>query len=345
MKRWPSEQMIAQVVTEHGGPEVFKTMMVPAPIGTPGHVIIEVHASSINPVDYKIRQGLSPWLSPDMPAVLHSDVAGVVVDVGANVTHFKKGDEVYGCAGGFKGNGGALAEYMLADTRLLSHKPRSLTMVESAALPLVAITAYEALVKRAQLKPGQTILIQGAAGGVGHIAVQLAKHLGAKVYATVSSPEKLSLVEKYGAIGINYKKNTVQDYVQAYTEGKGFDVVMNTIGGPSLADALIACASHGVVVGISSSSTYDLSPMHKKGLSLHLVFVPAPLITGIGREQYGDILEKIAALVDKNLVRPHIDHVFSFSDVGAAHTYLESKPMMGKIALKQNLAENFGKIA
>lgn len=344
MKRWPQEQMIAQVITEHGGPEVFKTMTLPVPASKPGHVVIEVHASSINPVDCKIRQGLSPWLSPELPAVLHSDVAGVVVEVGENVTGFKKGDEVYGCAGGFKGNGGALAEYMLADTRLLAHKPRSLNMVDSAALPLVAITAYEALVKRAQLKPGQTVLIQGAAGGVGHIAVQLAKYLGAKVYATVSSPEKLSLVEKYGAIGINYKENTVQDYVESHTQGKGFDVVINTIGGSSLADAFIACASNGVIAGISSSSTYDLSLMHKKGLSLHLVFMPDPLITGIGREAHGEILAKIATLVDEGAMKPHVDQVFSFTDVGAAHTYLVSKPMMGKIALKQNLAENLGKI-
>jgi NADPH2:quinone reductase len=341
MKKWPADQMVAQVVTEYGGPDVFKTKKIPAPTIKPGHVIIEIKASSINPVDYKIRQGLSPWLAPDLPAVLHSDLAGVVVEVGKNVTHFKAGDEVYGCAGGFKGNSGALAEYMLADVRLLAHKPRSLSMIESAALPLVAITAYEALVKRAQLKTGQTILIQGAAGGVGHIAVQLAKHLGAKVYATVSSPDKFKLVESYGAIGIDYRENTVKDYVQVHTNDKGFDVVMNTVGGQSLTDALVACGNNGVVVGISSSAMYDLSPMHKKGLSLHLVFMPNPLITGIGREQYGEILEKIATLADEGQIRPYIDRVFPFSEVGAAHLHLESKPTLGKIALEQDLAASF----
>jgi NADPH2:quinone reductase len=336
-KRPVTSTMFAQVVEVHGGPEVFKTKNIPTPAVKPGHVLIQVEASSVNPVDYKIRKGLSPWLSPVLPAVLHSDVAGSVVQVGDGVKHLRVGDEVYGCAGGFKGNGGALAEYMLADASLLAKKPHSLTMVESAALPLVAITAYEALFDRAKLKPGQTVLIQGAAGGVGHVAIQFAKSCGAIVYATASSADKVKIAEQYGAIGINYKEKSVEDYVKEHTNGKGFDVVMNTVGGPSLADAFVACANNGVVCGISSSATYDLSQMHKKGLSLHLVFMPGPLVNNVGRKRHGEILAEVAALVDKGKVKPLISKVFPFTEVGNAHQFLEDGKATGKVGLSQDL--------
>ena len=332
------ETMQAQVVKTFGGPEVFEISKIKFPKIEPGHVIIQVAASSVNPVDYKIRQGLSPWLSPELPAVLHSDVAGVVAQVGEGVSEFKEGDEVYGCAGGFKGNGGALAEYMLADARLLAPKPRTLDMIQSAALPLVGITAYEALFDRAKIKSGDTVLIQGAAGGVGHIAIQLVRAVGAKVYATASSPKKLEVAAQYGAIGINYKEKTVEHYVEEYTGGRGFDIVMNTVGGASLQDAFIACAANGVVVGISSSATYDLSPLHKKGLSLHLVFMPGPLVNNVGRERHGEILRKIAALVDQGLVQPFIESKFPFSKVAQAHAYLESGSALGKVGLEQDLS-------
>lgn len=300
-------------------------------------MLISVEASSVNPVDTKIRAGLNPPISPDFPAVLHSDVAGIVVEVGENVKKFKIGDEVYGCAGGFKGNDGALAEYMLADASLIAHKPRKLSMVEAAALPLVGITAWEALFDRANLRAKQSILIQGATGGVGHIAIQLAIWKGADVYATASSTEKLLKAEEFGAIGINYKKNSVADYTSQYTHGTGFDVVMNTVGGHSLADSFEACAAAGVVSAISSSETYDLTPLHKKGLTLHVIFMPAPLLTGKGRQRHGEILAELSQLVDAGYVTPLIDSIFPFSKVGDAHARLASGQIMGKVVLKQDL--------
>ena len=167
-QKLPAKQMRAQVIEQHGDLTVFKILTVDTPQVQPGHVLIQVAASSVNPVDYKIRKGLSPWLAPALPAILHGDVAGIVVAVGEGVRKFKVGDTVYGCAGGFKGTGGALAEYMLADVRLLAHKPEGLSMIESAALPLVGITAYEALFDRATLQPGQTILIQNATKSICH---------------------------------------------------------------------------------------------------------------------------------------------------------------------------------
>ncbi len=329
--------MKAQIIRQFGGPEVFEIAVIPTPKIEPGHVLIRVDASSVNPVDTKIRSGVHHAIASAFPAVLHSDVAGVVVEVGENVKQFKLGDDIYGCAGGFKGNGGALAEYMLVDSNLIAHKPKRLSMVEAAALPLVGITAWEALFDRANLREKQSLLIHGATGGVGHIAIQLAKWKGADVYATASSAKKLLKAKELGAFGINYREKSVVDYVNQYTHGKGFDVVINTVGGPSLADSFVACAAAGIVSTISSTGTYDLTPLHKKGLTLHVIFMPGPLLTGKGRQRHGEILAELSQLVDAGYVTPLIDSIFPFSKVADAHARLESGQAMGKIVLKQDL--------
>lgn len=171
--------MKAQIIEKFGEATEFKVVDLPIPEVIPHHVLIRVLATSVNPVDYKIRGGIVPDIAPDFPAVLHGDVAGIIEKVGEGVNNFQPGDEVYGCAGGVKGMGGALAEYMLADAALIAKKPKSLNMRETAALPLVAITAWEGLIEKAQIQSGQTILIYGGTGGVGHIALQLAKSCGA----------------------------------------------------------------------------------------------------------------------------------------------------------------------
>ncbi|BCJ85648.1 hypothetical protein skT53_06330 [Effusibacillus dendaii] len=208
---------------------------VPKPEVIPGHVLIRVAASSVNPIDIKIRQGFVKGVAPDFPAILHGDVAGVVEEVGEGVTTFRPGDEVYACAGGFKGTGGARADYMLADAALVARKPRSLTMREAAAFPLVSITAWQALIDRDNVRPGQNVLIHAATGGVGHIGIQLAKWAGATVYTTGSSKDKLQTGKELGAdFGIKYREETVEEYVKKYTNGNGFDVVFDTVGGDNL---------------------------------------------------------------------------------------------------------------
>ncbi|MBW4454736.1 MAG: alcohol dehydrogenase catalytic domain-containing protein [Nostoc indistinguendum CM1-VF10] len=178
--------MKALVIDQFGGSNIFREADLPIPLILPHHVLIRVAATSINPVDLKIRQGLVADITPALPAVLHGDVAGTVKAVGVGVNDFQVGDEVYACAGGVKGLGGALAEYMLVDANLVAHKPVSTTMAEAAALPLVSITAWEGMIDRAKIQPGQKVLIYGATGGVGHIAVQLVKWAGATVFALVS---------------------------------------------------------------------------------------------------------------------------------------------------------------
>lgn len=276
-------------------------------------------------------------IAPAFPAVLHGDVAGVVEAVGKNVSHFQPGDEVYACAGGVKGLGGALAEYMLADADLVAKKPQSLTMPEAAALPLVSITAWEGLIDRAKVRPGQTVLVDGGTGGVGHIGIQLAKWAGATVYATVSSSEKGAITRQLGADQIiNYREESVEEYVAQYTDGKGFDVVFDTIGNDHLQTAFTAAALNSTVVSLVSLSQQDLTLLHAKGLTLHLVFMLIPILHKIGCTYHSEILSKLTHLVDSGIVRPLIDsEPLRFADITAAHQRAESGQAIGKVVLTQ----------
>jgi NADPH:quinone reductase len=329
--------MQAQIIIQFGHPAIFETADVPVPQVLPHHVLIRVMATSVNPVDYKIRQGAVPDITPDFPAVLHGDVAGVVEAIGEGVTQFKPGDEVYACAGGVKDLGGALAEYMLADVDLVALKPRSLTMVEAAALPLVSITAWEGLIDRAKVQPGQRVLVYGATGGVGHIGVQLAKWAGATVYALVSNDEKGAIARKLGAdFIINYRQQPIEEFVAEYTDGQGFDVVFDTVGNDNLQNAFKAAKLNGTVVSTVSLSQQDLTLLHAKGLTLHLVYMLIPLLYGVRRSRHGEILSQLAQIVDAGQVRPLLDsQVFKFSEVAAAHQRAESGQAIGKVVLQQ----------
>lgn len=331
--------MKAIIIDNFGDSSVFKERELSIPEVIPGHVLIEVKATSVNPVDCRIRGGQAPGMAPALPAVLHGDVAGIVVAVGEGVTSFQPGDEVYGLAGGTKGTvGGALADYMLADASLLAFKPQSLSMVEAAALPLVSLAAWQALIDRANIERGQKVLIHAAAGGVGHVAVQIAKWIGAEVYTTASTPRKMALGLELGAKAvIDYSQETVREYVGKYTDRKGFDVVFDTVGGPNLEKSFEAVKSLGQVVSIATRSTHDLSLMNFKGLTLHVVYTMYPLVSGIGRAHYGEILTKIAQIADAGQLRPVIDHrVFAFNEAGEAHHYLEAGDAFGKVVLINN---------
>lgn len=326
--------MQVQAITAFGEPDIFQLMELPTPAVIPGHVLIQVAASSINPVDCKIRRH-GPSIAPDFPAVLHGDVAGVITAVGAGVAGFQVGDQVYACAGGVKGLGGALAEFMLADADLVALKPRTLSLAQAAALPLVAITAWEGLFDRANLQRGEKVLIHAATGGVGHLAIQLAKWAGAEVFTTVSSPEKAAIAQALGAdVVINYRQQAVEDYVREYTGGKGFDLVLDTVGKDNLDRSFAAAKLKGTVVSISTNSTHDLSLMHSKSLTLHVVFMLIPMLHNTGRVRHGKILSDLARLVDQGIVKPLIDpQSFTFEQVIEAHRYWESGAAIGKIVL------------
>src|SRR5271154_1177476 len=217
----------------------FRAGDLPRPVPAAGQVLVRVHASGVNPLDTKIRAGKAAHAKQPLPAVLGLDMAGIVEEVGPGVTAFKPGDEVYGMVGGVGGLQGTLAELIAVDADLLAPKPKNLSMRQAAALPLITITAWEGLVDRGKVHANQTVLIHAGAGGVGHIAVQIARSYGAKVFATVS-PEKKSIVERFGATPIDYRSSTAEDYVSASTEGKGFDIVYDTVGGATLDPSFVA---------------------------------------------------------------------------------------------------------
>lgn len=327
--------MKAMILREYGSHADFQPADLPQPAVKPGHVLVRVAATSVNTIDMMIRQmGSELPLSPALPALLGMDFAGTIEAVGEGVTGFATGDEVYGCAGGLADLPGALAEFMLADTRLIAHKPKTLSMREAAALPLVGITAYEGL-QRAGVRAGQKVLVHGGAGGVGHVAVQLARHLGAEVCATGTGSPAMDIVAGYGATAIDFKTETVADYVAAYTGGAGFDVVFDTVGGTNLTTSFEAAALNAQIATTVSLLPLDLSPVHFKGLSLHVVFMLIPMLHQHRREVHGDILAKLAALVDAGALKPLLDEQrFGLADVGRAHARLGSGQALGKVVVE-----------
>lgn len=326
--------MKAMVINAYGGTDVFEVSELNKPTATPGHVVIKIAATSVNTVDTMIRaMGKDLPLSPDLPAVLGMDFAGTIESVGEGVTDFSVGDEVFGCAGGLADLQGSLAEFMLADAQLIAHKPTSLSMAEAAAIPLVGITAYEGLT-RAGISAGQNVLVHGGAGGVGHIAVQIAKHFGANVSATGGEDKQLALIESFGATAINFKTQSVEDYVTAQTQGVGFDVVFDSVGGPNLTNSFDAAKLNGQVATTVSLLELDLTPAHFKGLSLHVVFMLIPMLHNVQRQVHGDILAALAKMADAGALRPVLDdHTFTLEQVGEAHTRLASGQAMGKVVV------------
>ena len=327
--------MKAMILNEYGSNAEFQTADLAEPTVQPGEVLVKVAAASVNTVDTMIRQlgqeGLP--LSPDLPAVLGMDFAGTVTAVGAEVSGFAPGDEVYGCAGGLADLQGSLAEYIAADARLVARKPRSLTMREAAALPLVGITAYEGLV-RANVQAGQKVLVHGGAGGVGHVALQLAMHFGAEVYATGGGDKSLSVIRQYGATAIDYKQSTVSDYVEEFTAGRGFDVVYDSVGGANMANSFEAAALNGQVVTTVSMLELDLTPAHFKGLSLHVVFMLIPMLHDVKREEHHAILTHLSEIVDAGALQPLLDeNVFGMEDAGAAYDLLAGGKAIGKVVI------------
>jgi NADPH2:quinone reductase len=322
-------------LTRTYGPEArFEAAEISVPQPASGQILIEVKATSLNPIDNMLlRQDLG--MNPDLPAVLHGDVAGIVSDIGQGVRGFQTGDEVYSCAGGFKGHGGALADFMVADARLVAHKPQTLDFASAAALPLVAITAWEGLIDCADVQPGQHVLIHGGTGGVGHVALQLAKSKGARVATTISTEEKAKIVSDLGADEIiNYREQSVEQYVQTLTGGKGFDIVFDTIGGKNLDHSFAATRNKGQVINILAFGSHDLTPAIIRSLTIHVENMSLPLLTGAGREKHGEILGQIAALVDDGKLKPLINEKrFSFDQVNEAHALYETKGHTGKIVL------------
>ena len=310
----------------------FEVAVIPRPIAGPGEVLVRIVASGVNPLDVKIRAGAAPHARHPLPAILGMDLAGIVQSVGEGVDALLPGDEVYGMTGGVGGLQGSLAEYAAVDAALLALKPVNLTMREAAALPLVFITAWEGLVDRAHVQAGQSVLVQGAAGGVGHIAVQIAHALGAKVYG-VDAASRAPFLSRLGATPID-REERVETYVDRFTEGNGFDVVYDCVGGAVLDASFKAVAQFGHVVSSLGWGTHALAPLSFKAASFSGVFALSPLLNGRGRAHHGEILREATRMVESGELVPNVDpHRFDLGTVDEAHAAIASRSAKGKIVI------------
>lgn len=323
------------LLNSYGPSTPFEATDIAKPDIKAGHVLVKIAASSVNTVDTMIRDmGKELPLSPDNPALLGMDFAGTIEEVGEDVEGYNVGDEVYGCAGGLADLPGTLAEYIVADSKLVAHKAKNLSMREAAALPLVAITAYEGL-KRAGIQAGQRVLVHGGSGGVGHIAVQLANHWGAHVFATGGGEKQLALIDKLGATGINYKSESVGDYVSKHTGGAGFDVIFDSVGGTNMLNSFNAAALNGQIASTVSICELDLTVAHFKGLSLHVVFMLIPMLHNYKRDEHASILKDLKEIAEKGDLKPVLDdNSFSLDQVSDAYARLQSGKGMGKVVVE-----------
>ncbi|HTK01723.1 MAG TPA: zinc-dependent alcohol dehydrogenase family protein [Bordetella sp.] len=301
------------------------------PNAIPGHVVVRIHASGVNPLDTKIRAGAAAHARHALPAVLGIDLAGVVEQVGPGVTDFAPGDAVWAMAGGVAGVPGSMAEFASVDARLLAKKPANLSMREAAALPLSVITAWEGMVDIANVQARDKVLVIGAAGGVGHVALQLARARGADTFG-VDSARAATYLRSIGATPID-RTTAVETYVKEYTGERGFDIVYDCVG--ALDAAFQAVRPFGKVTSSLGWGTYSLAPLSFRSASYAGVFTLRPLLTGEGREAHGHILREAAKLAEAGQLVPRMDDQrYTLDQAEAAHERVRSGAADGKVVLE-----------
>jgi NADPH2:quinone reductase len=326
--------MRAMVLREHGAPDVLHPEDCPAPALRDTDVLVAVHATSVNPVDTKVRAKAA--VARDYPLILGYDVSGTVVKCGPRVMQWQAGDEIFAAPNLFRP--GANAELVALDARSAARKPASVDHAVAATLPLVCQTAWEALHLRARVQSGQTVLIHAGAGGVGHIAVQLAKLRGCRVITTASRRESIEFCrDVLGADEvIDYRASDVVARVRELTGGKGVPVAFDTIGGESFVQSLDCLAVNGHLVTILGGST-DLAGRGQallyKNVTISYEFMGIPTAHEIEPERPGEILRNIARLVDSGALRPEVRHRFPLEKLPDAHRQSETGRTIGKISV------------
>ncbi|WP_304490331.1 zinc-dependent alcohol dehydrogenase family protein [Bradyrhizobium japonicum] len=322
--------MRAAILETHNAPLRLSTVSTPE-VG-PREVLVRVHASGVNPLDAKIHAGAAAHARHPLPAILGIDLAGVVEQTGRDVTRFKPGDEVYGMTGGVGSVPGSLAEFAAVDVDLLAPKPANLSMREAAALPLIFITAWEGLIDRAALKAGQKVLIHGGAGGVGHVAIQIARAFGADVFATGSAAQRAT-IEGFGAVFID-RGTAIEAYVAEHTGGRGFDIVYDTVGGKVLDASFEAVRRFGHVASALGWGTHALAPLSFRAASYSGVFTLLPLLSGEGRAHHGEIMAEATRLVEAGKLAPLVDaRRFTLESVGDAYALIRDHAAKGKLVV------------
>lgn len=325
-------------MTAAGDPEVLQLQDIPQPnIEKDTEILVRLKAAGVNPIDTKLRKR-GTFYPDQTPAVLGCDGAGIVEAIGSAVSKFNIGDEVYFCNGGLGGPTGNYAEYAVIDERFAAKKPASLSFAEAAAAPLVLLTAWEALYDRARLQAGQKVLIHAGAGGVGHVAIQLAKLQGAEVCTTVGDEEKAEFVRQLGAdLAILYKET---DFVQAtldWTDGEGADIVFDTVGGETFYKSCPAVRVYGDIVTILEPAPEDgnLKVARLRNLRISLELMLTPMFQGLVKyqEDQAKILQQCATMIDEGRLKIHLGKTFPLQEAVAAHRLQETGSMTGKIVL------------
>jgi NADPH2:quinone reductase len=325
--------MRAMLCNRNGDPEVLEAGELPTPAPGPHDLLVAVRATSVNPVDTKVRRGGGAARS--FPLVLGYDASGVVVACGPAVTGWAAGDLVYGCPNLF--GHGANAEYVLLDARAAARKPGSVEHVEAAALPLVGLTAWEALHDRARIEPGQTVLIHAGAGGVGHVAVQLARLHGCRVFTTAGRPESIAFCRETLAADevIDYRSTDFVARIAQLTSGQGVPVLFDTVGDETFRRSIDCVSVGGQLVTILGATPGDqAAKLLYRSITVHYEFMGVRVAHGIDPAHHGRILSGLARLVDRGLLRPHVSHQFALADVAEAHRQVETGHTIGKVAVR-----------
>ena len=309
-----STTMKAARAHAYGGPEVLKVEDAPRPEPKDNEILVRVVAAGVNPVDAKVRAGMFKQPGASLPFIPGYDISGVVEKTGAKATKFKVGDEVYAYMS--LERGGAYAEYAIAKESELAAKPKTLTHEEAAAVPLAALTAWQALFEKAKLTEGQTVLIHGGSGGVGSFAVQMAKARGAKVIATASAANQEFLKELGADQGIDYRAQKFEEVA------KDVDVVFDTVAGETLRRSYDVVKKGGFIVSVLEPP--NKAELEKRGIRGTVFLV----------EPNAQQLAEIAQMIDAKKVKPFISQTFPLAEVQKAHAAIETGHTRGKIVIK-----------
>ncbi|MEJ2397675.1 MAG: zinc-dependent alcohol dehydrogenase family protein [Gammaproteobacteria bacterium] len=330
--------MKAVMMTKAGGVEVLQLQEIAEPqLLAPDQLKVNLHAAGINPIDTKIRSR-GVFFENGLPAVLGCDGAGVVTETGEEVSQFKVGDKVWFCDGGLGREQGNYAQSRVIEADKVCAMPRNLDFVHAAAGPLVLITAWEAMFDRALLTAGQSVLIHAGAGGVGHVAIQLAKQRGARVATTVSSPEKADYVRELGAdLVINYREQDFVAEINHWTDGQGVDVVFDTVG-PAVCKASIPAVAHyGTLVTLIDPGT-DVDWKEARIRNIRFVFelMLTPMLRDLpkARAHQVDILNSCRRMIENEQLSLHVAHVLPLEQAPQAHSLIEQGSTQGKIVLQ-----------
>ena len=323
-------------MTAVGGPEVLATVDIPTPAPGDDELRVRLHAAGVNPIDTKLRSR-GVFFDNALPAVLGCDAAGTVETIGKRVTSLQPGDEVWFCHGGLGREQGNYAEFTVVNEQIARKKPVSLSFEQAAAAPLSLITAWEALFDRARLDAGQTVLVHGGAGGVGHVAIQLAKNAGARVCTTVGSDENARFALSLGADQvIDYRHVDFVEAVLEWTQGRGVDVALDIMGGTVFQDTLGAMAHYGNLITLLDPGP-DIVWKEARNRNLRIGFelMLTPMLEHLpaARARQGDILDRCAALADAGKLTIEVSQRLPLEQAASAHQQIETGHTRGKLVL------------